>query len=351
MARVTISDVARRAGVSPTTVSFTFNRPWELSPETVRRVLETSRELGYAPNPHAKALLSSRSGVLGLLVPESITDAFANPFYSCFVQGVGRVCNERELSMMIVSPIDESIGEAITRAPADGFVVVGLGEDHEDIAPLARRGVPFVVVDGTSEYAPSVNVEDERGAYEAAAFILSHGHEDVLLMSFLKPERYRDDPYRDVGQRRMAGYRRAFEEAGAGWEEGHVLDVPCSFEGGRRCMLELWRAGRRPTALICMSDAAALGALLAARELGLRVPEDLEVVGFDDIPAARISHPPLSTVRQPTVEKGAAAANLLVRAIEGEDVAQEHVVLPATLVLRGSTRSKKGAPALRPGLP
>ncbi|WP_273846479.1 LacI family DNA-binding transcriptional regulator [Rubrobacter calidifluminis] len=349
MARVTISDVARRAGVSPTAVSFTFNRPWELSRETVQRVLAASRELGYAPNPHAKALLSRRSGVMGLLVPESIADAFANPFYASFVQGVGRICNERELSMMVVSPIDESIGEAITRAPADGFLVVGLGEDHKDIAPLARRGVPFVVVDGTSRRAPSVNVEDERGAYEAASLVLSHGHDDIVLVSFLKPERYRDDPYQDVGQRRLAGYRKAFEESGVAWEEVRVVDAPCSLEGGRRCLLELWENERRPTAFICMSDVTALGILSASRELGLRVPEDLEVVGFDDLPMSGISCPPLSTVHQPTIEKGAAAASLLVRAIEGADVAQEHLVLPTTLVVRGSTR-QNGAPAGTPGL-
>ena len=338
MPRVTISDVARRAGVSPTTVSFTFNRPWELNPETVERVLKAAREMGYAPNPHARALLSSRVGVLGLLVPERIFDAFANPFYASLVQGVGAACNRHGLSMMVVSPIDGSLEKAITKAPVDGFIMVGLDENHRDISPLSRRGVPFVIVDGEAEKAPSVNIEDERGAYEAASRLLSGGHEEVAVLSFLKPRKYRHEPYHDVGERRVRGYRRGFEERGFPWKNRLVVPSPCSIEGGRRCFLEIWESGRRPTAVLSMSDAAALGVLGAARELEVRVPDDLEVVGFDDVPASRVAYPALSTVRQPIVEKGETAANLLAEALDVGRRSRRQVLLPTELVLRETTR-------------
>lgn len=336
MPRVTIAEVARRAGVSPTAVSFTFNNPSELSPGTVERVLEAAEDLGYAPNPHARALLSSRAGVLGVLVPDSISDAFANPFYAAFVQGVGAACEQRGLSLMVISPLEGSPEEAITRAPADGFIVVGLGEDHPDISPLSRRRVPFVIVDGEARESPSVNVEDERGAYEAASYVLSRGHEEVLVMSILNPREYLEEPYYEVDGRRRRGYQRAYTEHGLPWREELVRPSPSSAEGGDQCFETVWEAGRRPTAVLCMSDAAAFGVLRAARRRGLRVPEDLEVVGFNDVPLAALTQPALSTVRQPTIEKGRISAQLLTEALEdGEKPGS--VTLPTELVLRETT--------------
>lgn len=336
MPRVTIADVARKAGVSPTTVSFTFNRPTELSPTTVRKVLKAAEELGYVPNPHARALLSSRAGVLGLLVPERIFDAFANPFYAAFVQGMGLACERQNLSLMIVSPIEGSLEKAISRAPADGFVILGLGEDHRDISPLSRRKVPFVIVDGDAELASSVNSDDETGAHQAASCLLSRGHRDLVILTFLKPHKYLHEPYHDVGERRLRGYRRAYEEYDVIWSEDLVIPPPCSIEGGERCFEKIWQSGQRPTAVLCMSDALALGVLRAAERLGLRVPEDLEVVGFDDVPQAALARPSLTTVRQPIVEKGRSAAQLLASALDDNQFSR-HILLPTELVLRRTT--------------
>ncbi|MGH3086024.1 MAG: LacI family DNA-binding transcriptional regulator, partial [Rubrobacteraceae bacterium] len=315
MTRVTIAEVARRAGVSPTAVSFAFNRPQELSPETVKRVLEVAKELGYAPNPYARALLSRGAGVVGMLVPEKLSDAFENPFYSPFVRGVGAVCDERGLSLMIVSPREGSLERAITRAPVDGFLVLGLGERHPDVAPLSRRRVPFVVVDGEAESAPSVNIEDEAGAYTAASRVLSHGHEAVVVLTFLNPRSHLETPYHDVASRRERGYRRAFDEHGISPED--PVEAPrCSIESGEECFEWIRESGRRPTAVLCAADALALGVLHAAEKRGIRIPEDLEVAGFDDVPMAALSRPALSTVRQPILEKGRIAARLLTDALE-----------------------------------
>ncbi|MBA2692740.1 MAG: LacI family DNA-binding transcriptional regulator [Rubrobacter sp.] len=338
MPRVTIAEVARMAGVSPTAVSFTFNRPSELSSDTVRKVLAVAEELGYAPNPHAKALHSSRAGVLGILAPEAISDAFANPFYAPFVRGVGSVCDEMNLSLMVVSPHEGSLEKGITKAPVDGFIVLGASENHPDVSPLYRRRVPFVIVDGEANNAPSVNIEDEGGAYDAAARLLARGHTDVLVVSFLNPRSHLEDPYHDIASRRQKGYMRAFAEHGVEWGENPSEAGQCSIEGGERAFEEAWSVGRRPTAILCAADALAFGVLLAAEKRGIHIPEDLEVVGFDDVPEARLSRPALSTVRQPIREKGRLAAELLTAALDGGEHPRQNITLPTEWVPRTTTR-------------
>jgi DNA-binding LacI/PurR family transcriptional regulator len=337
MARVTIAEVARKAGVSPTAVSFTFNRPSELSPETVRRVLRVAEELGYAPNPHARALHSSRAGVIGMFAPEDISDAFANPFFAPFVRGIGSVCDELNLSLMFVSPHEGSLEKGITRAPVDGFVVVGIGENHPDVSPLARRRVPFVIVDGESENAPSVNVEDEKGAFDAASRLLAGGdHEEVLEITFKNPRSYLEGAAHDVAYRRRRGYFRAFEHYGLAAGESAKAEK-CSIESGESIFGAAWDSGRRPTAVLCAADALALGVLLAAEKRGIRIPEDMEVTGFDDVPEAALSRPALSTVRQPIWEKGRSAARLLTDALEDEASTQD-ITLATEWVPRSTTR-------------
>src|SRR2546430_16843996 len=129
---VRIADVAKEAGVSPTAVSFAFNNPGRLNEQTVARILETAHRLGYAPNPYARALLAQSVGVIGVLVPQSIPAIFSNPFFSYFYEGVGQICEENELSLLTISPVAGSLSKAVANAPVDGFIVVGLNEEHED---------------------------------------------------------------------------------------------------------------------------------------------------------------------------------------------------------------------------
>ena len=336
MKRATISDVAKRVGVSPTAVSFAFNNPSQLNAATVELILEAARELGYAPNPHARALLSRRIGVLGVLVPQSLFAIYANPYFATFLQGIGSLCDDHALGLLTVSPLEGSLTSAIARAPVDGFIIVGLNEKHDEVAPLQKRGVPVVIVDGYAPTTTSVNIDDESGAYAAARHVLNHGHHQLAILSF-EPLPALEAHRPSVGANRLLGYRRAIAEAGLDWAAQVVEPSISGVEDGERCFLALWEAGRRPSAVLCMSDAVAIGVVRAALQLGLRVPDDLEVVGFDDIPIANLITPPLSTVHQPIFEKGRTAAELLVARLEGEAPA-EAVVLPTELVLRGTTR-------------
>jgi len=336
--RVTISDVARAAGVSATAVSFAFNNPAQLGPETAERIVAAALELGYAPNPIARALLSRHTNVIGILVPFTISASFANPFIASFMQGVGGICDQHGLSALIVSPLDGSLEEATRRAPVDGYIVLGLNEDHKEIIPLRRRGVPLVVVDGDASTVASVNADDEGGAYAAASHLLAKGHRDILVITFQSPTPlHQDDVFYGVGGRRLSGYRRAFADYGLELPYARMVQALTSIEGGAAALAVAWSKGVRPTAILALSDAMAIGSLTEARRLGLDVPADLEVIGFDDIPLAALVHPALSTVHQPIVEKGEIAAKMLVATLGGSYV-PEQVQLPTRLVLRGSTR-------------
>jgi len=336
--RVTIHDVAGKAGVSTAAVSHAFNDPERLRATTVTRILDAARELGYAPNPHARALHSQRVGVLGVLFPQPIATVFANPFFASFLEGIGSVTDERGIGLLTVTPVGGSLERAIAAAPVDGFVIIGLDERNPDVAPLRKRGVPFVVVDGDAETASSVNVDDEGGAHAAAEFLLERGHREVLVLTFHAPP---DELDKDLGVRgrRLRGYRRAFVERGLSLDDDAVVCTFVTLAGGDSAFAQAWATGARPTAVLAASDIMAIGAMRAAKRLGLRIPLDLEVIGFDDIPLAAASDPALSTIHQPITEKGRVATRLLIRELD-EGGPRERIVLPTELLLRDSTRAQ-----------
>jgi alanine racemase len=346
--RVTIHDVAGKAGVSTAAVSHAFNDPERLRATTVTRILDAARELGYAPNPHARALHSQRVGVIGVLFPQPIATVFANPFFSSFLEGIGSVTDERGIGLLTVTPLRGSLERAIAAAPVDGFVLIGLDERHAEVAPLRKRGVPFVIVDGDAETASSVNVDDEAGAHAAAEFLLAGGHRDVLLLTFATPHEHLDDPRYGVGGRRLRGYQRAFAERSQAMRSDWLVPTPVTLQGGDEAFSAAWARGARPTAVLAVSDIIALGAVRAASRLGLGVPEDLEVIGFDDIPLAAASQPPLSTVHQPIADKGRVAIRLLIRELD-EGGPRETIVLPTELRLRGTTRTLPASAGLAKG--
>jgi len=340
----TIGDVARRAGVSRTAVSFAFNKPEQLAEETLQRILDVAYELGYYPNPAARSLNTGRTGILGVLIPECAAIVYANPFTLDFLKGVGRVSDRHGLTMLLVSPLQGSLTHAMNNVPVDGFITLGLGVGRREVELLHRRKVPFVVVDALApQGVSSVEVDDVGGATAAAAYLLDAGHRRVLILALPARRGDEDDPIAtgryDVPHRRLRGYARAFEARGLAFPtapEG-LVSAESTIEGGARALRPALRSPSPPTAILAMSDALAMGALRAAREAGLRVPDDLSVVGFDDVEQAALTNPPLTTVHQPVVEKGRQAAELLVRGLGGA-IEPGHRVFPTSLVVRDSVR-------------
>lgn len=350
--RPTIKDIAERAGVSKTTVSFALNDPSRISEATYKRVMAVVSELGYVPDPVARTLTTKRLGALGILLPQPISEALRNPYLCELLRGIGESCEEGELSLTMLPPIKGRIIEAARRAFVDGLITVGVGPDDEVVELLHRRRIPFVTIDG-GESAATVNVgvDDEAAALDLMRRVLALGHRRIAILA-LMPEAIKlpEERCSLVRDRRLAGFSAALAEAGLGLDSPEIRIVPAegSMEGGAIAAEALLSGAReQPTAVIAMADVVALGVYQAARELGARIPEDLSVVGFDDIPAAAIAQPPLTTVRQPGREKGAAAAALVIGLLAGRPA--EHRRLETSLVVRGSLAAPPGAIAGRAG--
>lgn len=337
--RPTINDIASRAGVSKTTVSFALNDPSRISAETYARIMGIVTELGYVPDPVARTLTTKRLGALGVLLPQPIFEALRNPYICELIRGIGEVCEEHELSLTMLPPIRGRVIEAARRAFVDGLITIGVGPGDEVVGILHRRHIPFVTIDGAAvDETINVGIDDAEAAHDIMGHVLSLGHRRVAILA-LRPETLNlpDQRYSLVSDRRLAGFQSALAEAGLHLESPgiEIVSVESSIEGGEEAAQSILAPGAdRPTAVLAMADAVALGVYQACEKLGLSIPGDLSVVGFDDIPWAARARPALTTVRQPGMEKGSAAASLVVSLLAGEQAS--HIHLPTSLVLRDS---------------
>jgi DNA-binding LacI/PurR family transcriptional regulator len=320
--RVTLKTIAEAVGVSRTTVSNAYNRPDQLAPELRDRILETARELGYSgPDPAARRLRSGRRDAVGLLVTEGLSYAFADPASVMLLQGIARATEDAGVALLVL-PERGGVRDAVV----DAFCLCSMAPEHPDVAAARDRGLPLVVVDEPRiEGHAFVGVEHRRGARLAAEHLLALGHRRFAMLT--------PSSRRVVQRERLAGYRDALAEAGVAWRDVPCFELPADLpEWGLAAARGAFAADVQPTALIAATDQLALGALEAAREAGLRVPEDVSLVGYDDVPGAAWSRPALTTVRQPLLEQGEVAGRLLSGAADGREV-----ILPVELVVRGST--------------
>jgi len=334
--RARIADVARQAGVSKAAVSFAFNNPARLSAETAERIRRIADDLGYRPHPVARMLTAGSTATIGILSPQALAQVFANPFFPLFAEGVATVTEDRGFGVLFISPLHGSLERALGRATVDGVIVIGLDERHPEMEAVRHASLPVVLVDATGwpEHG-AIEVDDTAGALAAARHLLQLGHRDLLVLT-MEPSEGQDNGASVMG-RRMRGYRMALEEYHVVLDPACVRVGPATFEAGEDALLRAWEDGLRPTGILSMSDAAAAGALQAAHHLGLRVPDDLSVIGFDDLPLTRFTDPPLTTVHQPVRRKGEEAARMLLAALGREPAPAEHRVLDTRLVVRRST--------------
>jgi DNA-binding LacI/PurR family transcriptional regulator len=351
---VTLTTVAKAVGVSTTTVSNAYNRPHKLTPALRERILEAARTLGYAgPDPAARSLRRGRTGSIGLLFGETLTYAFQDPVAVEFMRGLAEGTAEHNTVLQLIAALDadeqEGAASLLAGAIVDGLVVWTLPERHPLLQLARDRQIPLVVhgsplVDGV----PFVGIDDHAAARAAAEHLLQLGHRVLAVISqpFGPARRARHRGPADVGRpryrvtrERLAGYRAAVSAAGRDPAGLDVYEIAVnSRDQGRLAARALLHATPRPTAVLAMSDQLAVGALAAARELDLRVPHDLSVVGWDDAAAARASDPPLTTIRQSLHDQGRTCARLLIAATRGEVAAEDLVHLaPWELVVRAST--------------
>lgn len=338
MPKVTIKEIANKANVSVTSVSFAFNSPSRLPEATVQRILEVAEEIGYIPNPIARSMSTGRTGTLGILVPQPFTEIIRNAFLYQFLEGVADICTASGYSMMIVPPFEGSVKRAIGTAAVDGFLTLGLELFKSTMVVLSQRGVPFVMIDGDPiENIPAVNITDERGAYDAMTYILKAGHRDIAILGIRSGKDGQYQEYVGTLHRRMEGYLSAMKKYRLALDQNKIklIECSCTINGGQNGFRQLWEDKDHPTAIVAMSDVIAIGAIDAAKQSGVKVPEELSVIGFDDLSISRLITPALTTIAQPLQEKGKIAAELLVNCIENQTEAQQkHVVLKTKLVVR-----------------
>ena len=343
MARPRIDDVARRAGVSKTSVSFAFNQPEHLNTATRDRILAAATELGYRPSPIARRLARRRTDQIGLVVPQSTHDIFANPFLPELVRGIGDVCDAEGIAVVIVPPVGGSIARAVGAALVDGLILLGLVTTHPDLDEVRAAGIPLVGLDTEDfEGYDVIGIDDADGARRAAEHLYALGHRDVAVVLIAEHPDSPLDERSGISARRLRGVRDGFAT-----DDGvrlRVLSTPVSEEGGRAAFAALSGDDELPTAVLAMSDITAIGVMGAALDAGLRIPDDLSIVGFDDIPAASWTTPRLTTVHQPIREKGRQAAHRLISAIRtGSNHHAVAELLPTRLVVRGSSAPPRGS--------
>jgi LacI family transcriptional regulator len=335
---ITMADVAARAGVSKTTVSRVLNGKGELDPATAARVRRVIDELGYVPSAGAVSLARGRTKVLGMLVP-----SLTWPWMGEVLQGVIDAVEEKGYGLLLFSCSrgEESIRRFASQASAksfDGLLLIEPEGTLEFIAGLYRGGLPVVLIDDRGnqpEDFPSVSTTNREGAQAAARHLLRLGRNRPIVVS--GPENL------GCTQERLAGFAEVYAEAGRPLEPWCVVDGDFTFDGGRQEVARLLKAGRMLRAglsfdaVFAHNDLSAAGAIQALRDAGLSVPKDVAVVGFDDVPQASNTDPPLTTVHQPLREMGETAARTLMGHFEGHPLPASPIILPTTLVVRGST--------------
>lgn len=337
--RATINDIAREAGVSKTTVSFAFNNPSKISKDTFTRIMDIARELGYVPDPVARTLAMKQTGSIGLLLPQSIHEVFQNPYISEIMRGIGYICDREGLSLGVLSPLKGVLTQTIRNAAVDGIITLGIGPGMTVLELFHQRGLPFVTIDGgAGEGLVNVGINDEAAAESLMEEVLRQGHREIAVF-MLQNVTLSDngDHFSQTNDTRLNGFNRALKRHGLSFGAHTGIQVhhtEVSSESGRKAARDLLSQKKRPTAIVCLADVQALGVYEECAAQGLSIPNDISVVGFDDIPFSVFMNPPLTTLRQPGFEKGEAAAELLVKMINKQPVSS--MTLTAELVLRGS---------------
>lgn len=340
MARTTLQTIADAVGVSRMTVSNAYSRPDQLSATLRSRILEAADRLGYAgPSPAARALVRGRTGVIGMVLTDSPRDAFSDDVAVAFVRGVANALADGGYSLVLLNSAPGSEFTPTRDVAMDGAVIYSCWADTADYSALQERHLPLVAVESTSvEGVPRVLIDDAAGSAAAAAHVVELGHTDIALVvtsvdadGVKLSDEHLAEASLTIGGR-IAGWMTPLSPAGITprivGTSGVGLDDTLRERIGR--LLD-----HPPTAVLAFSDLAALEVIEQAQARGIRVPEDLSVVGFDDSPLASRVTPTLTSVNQDSDAKGQVAAQTLLALLRDETPAD--VVLETNLVVRQST--------------
>ncbi len=327
----TIREVAEVAGVSYATVSHVINNTRVVSPETRQRVLNAMAELNYRPNALARSLRQGKTNTIGLVLPDS-----ANPFFAEISRSIEDAAFNKGYSVFLCNTELDTQRElfyvdVLSKKQVDGIIFVAAGDQTDSLDFLAREGMPVVMIDRN---VPNVQVDavlpdHQLGGFIATQHLVQLGHQRIACIagpSSITPS-----------AERITGYRNALEQAAIPFDEKLVMRGDYHAQSGMEITHSILQMSPRPTAIFALNDLMALGALRAAAEAGCSVPQDLAVVGYDDLELSQFTNPPLTTIAQPKKEIGRQAVSLLVDRILENGRPPRRLVLPPALIVRDST--------------
>ncbi|AHL72473.1 catabolite control protein A [Bacillus altitudinis MN12] len=333
MNNVTIYDVAREANVSMATVSRVVNGNPNVKPTTRKKVLEAIDRLGYRPNAVARGLASKKTTTVGVIIPD-----ISSIFYSELARGIEDIATMYKYNI-ILSNSDQNTDKELhllntmLGKQVDGIVFMGGNITDVHVEEFKRSPVPIVLAASVEEQAqtPSVNINYEQAIYDSVQLLVEKGHKRIAFVSGPMSE-----PINSM--RKLAGYKRALEEAGIAFDEALVAEGDYSYDSGIEALANLLEQSDKPTAVIAATDEMALGVIHGAQDRGVSIPEDLEVIGFDNTRLSLMVRPQLTTVVQPTYDIGAVAMRLLTKLMNKEQVEDQIVELPHRIEERQSTK-------------
>ncbi len=325
-----IKEVALRAGVSTSTVSRTLSGKIYVDPETKRRVQQAVRELNYRPNALAKGLKEGRTKTLGLIIPN-----LHNLLFPAAIRGITAVAKKHGYTVVLCNTDEDRAAEQkdvenLRLRAVDGLIFSTATPASQHIMELKKQGYPVVLMlRRLNDELDSVIIDNYQGAYRAAQFLIERGYRRIgIINGALELDLY---------QQRLAGYRAALAENGVDCDERLIADDRAGWEDGYRAMHEILDRGGRPDAIFATSDPKALGVIKAIKERGLRVPEDIAVIGYDNLDMSELMDPPLTTMAQPFYEVGTKTAERLIRLINSKGKLKPVTEkLEVQLLIRGS---------------
>jgi DNA-binding LacI/PurR family transcriptional regulator len=347
MSQLTIEDIARIAGVSRSTVSRVLNGQPNVRPSVRDRVQEVINSYGYAPQAAARQLVMRKTRLIGLILPDNAHHLFGNPIFAEIARGMSQVCAQRGYTPMLFigrQDMDEATFFSLLRGRHfDGVLLISSDRQDRSAAMLREAGMPYVRVGHDPEDDQDlqyVDVDNVAAARVAVEHLIALGHRRIAMLKGLA---------KDVcTHARLEGYRQALTAAGIPFDEALVGDgdwTPASGYTWTRRFLDL---PEPPTALFSSNDMMVAGVVRAVQERGLKVPDDLAIVGFDDLLQTTMIFPELTTIRQPCVEMGMRAAELLLDQLEHNRRERAQIILPTTLIIRESCGYRRRTAQLSP---
>ncbi|WP_217587045.1 catabolite control protein A [Lentibacillus saliphilus] len=330
---ITIYDVAREANVSMATVSRVVNGNPNVKPTTRKKVLATIERLGYRPNAVARGLASKKTTTVGAIIPD-----ISSIFFAELARGIEDIATMYKYNV-ILSNSDQNKNKEIhlintmLEKQVDGILFMGGNITEEHVNQFSSANVPIVLAatHDESETLPSVNIDYEAAAFEAVTSLIENGHKQPAMIAG------NDDTV--INRLKKEGYKRALQTAGIEFHEDLLVKGDYSYDSGMACVGQLFELSNKPSAVFVASDEMALGVIHGAQDRGYHVPNDIEIIGFNNTRLSMMVRPTLTTVVQPMYDIGAVAMRLLTKYMNKEDVTNKKVILPHRIVERDSTSS------------